>query len=46
MSRQANSNGKLENQAGVQDDVAVEREEAWDSVDDDGSHGRAKLEML
>jgi len=46
MYEQANDNGKLEDQVGVQDDVAVEREEAWHSVDNDGSHGGVKLEML
>ena len=42
---QATHNGNLENQAGVQDDVAVERREVWDSVDNDGSHGGVKVVM-
>jgi hypothetical protein len=44
MYEQANYNGRLKDQAAVQNDVAVDHGEALESDDDDGSHGGVKLE--
>jgi len=45
MYEQASYDDKLDDQATVQNNVAVDHGEALDSGDDDGSHGRVKLEM-
>jgi hypothetical protein len=45
MYEQANYNGRLKDQAAVQNDVVVDRGKALDSDDDNESHGGVELEM-